>query len=342
MTISNQLKIGVLGLVVSALALIFIVTQLQLDQFISAWAAADYRYVIPCIVLLFLGLVTRAIRWRILLDNQLSLQHTFNIMNVAYLVNGVLPLRIGELARVYLVSRTRKAIPMLKTTSTIIVERLLDLLAVGMMVLLALVLAPVPQQIRLASAVGATLAVVGFFILILLAKNSEWTQRQFASMLRRIPLLNRLTVLETGFGHFLDGLQPITRWRPLFNASFWTAISWLLSVLSGYALMFAFFEETSIAAATLYIAAVALAIALPAVPGNIGTYEASILLALIAVGYEQSSTTIAFAVMVHAVNVLLQAVMGVIGFIQEGISLAQLSQGVQNMKQSTETEHNEQ
>jgi hypothetical protein len=63
----------------------------------------------------------------------------------------------------------------------------------------------------------------------------------------------------------------------------------------------------------------------------VGTYEASILLALVAMGYPQSGTTLAFAVMVHAVNVFVHASTGVIGFIQEGISLGQLRTGVQHM-----------
>jgi uncharacterized membrane protein YbhN (UPF0104 family) len=107
--------------------------------------------------------------------------------------------------------------------------------------------------------------------------------------------------------------------------------------MAGYVLMFAFFEQASLTATMLYIAAAAFAIALPAVPGNIGTYEASILLALVAMGYEQSSTAIAFAVMVHTVNVFVHAATGIVGFIQEGISLGQLSQGVRQMQQ-TKTE----
>jgi hypothetical protein len=40
--------------------------------------------------------------------------------------------------------------------------------------------------------------------------------------------------------------------------------------------------------------------------------------------------------MVHAVNVFVHVSTGVLGFMQEGISLGQLSQGVQQMQQTTE------
>ncbi len=335
MTVSNRLEIGIIGTVVTLLALYFIATQLNFELFVEAWTTANYWYVIPCMLLLFAGLITRAFRWRVLLNNELPFPRTFSIMNVAYLVNGVLPLRIGEVARVYLVSRTKKAIPIPTTTSTIIVERLLDLLAVGVMVLLALTMGPVPDEIRAASGIAALIAIIGFIILVFMAGRRDWSMKLFRTILQYIPILKRYQILETWFGQFLDGLLPIIRPSTLFLAIAWTAISWAVSVFAGYVLMFAFFETGSIAATMLYIAAAAFAIALPAVPGNLGTYEASILLALTAMGYEQSSTAIAFAVMVHAVNVFVHVTTGIIGFIQEGISLGQLSQGVRQMQQTT-------
>ena len=335
MTLSNQIKIGIVGTLVSLIALYFIATQLNLDLFWQAWQTANYWYVVPCMILLVIGLITRAFRWRILLNNELPFNRTFSIMNVAYLVNGVLPLRIGEVARVYLVSRTKQSISIPTTTSTIVVERLLDLLAIVVMVLLALVLGTVPPEIRTASSIAAIVAVVGFIFLVILASKREKALALFVRILRIVPFFNRYTVIEDWVEQFLIGLIPLTKPRALFFAFTWTAISWAVSILAGFVLMFAFFEQGSLSATMLYIAAAAFAIALPAVPGNLGTYEASILLALTALGYEQSSTAIAFAVMVHAVNVFVHALTGVIGFIQEGVSLSQLTQGVQQMQQTT-------
>jgi glycosyltransferase 2 family protein len=332
---SRKLKIGLLGIAVSALALAFIVMQIDRDLFVQALTTANYWYLLPCLLLLLLGLLTRALRWQVLLDGDLPFWRAFSIMNVAYLVNGVLPLRIGEVARVYLASRVDDPVPIPKTTSTIIVERLLDLLAVVVMVLLALTSAPVPEQLRVTSAIGASVALAGFITLVVIARQRAWAHALYRLSLRIIPPLRRLPVLETWLDQFLDGLLPLTRPPQFLRAIAWTVISWVFSVLAGYVLMFAFFPTGSIATTMLYIAAVAFAIALPAVPGNIGTYEASILLALVAMGYEQSSTAVAFAVMVHAINVFVHASTGVVGFMQEGISLGQLSLGVQQMQQSS-------
>ena len=329
----GHVKVGILGIVVSLIAIYFIVVQINLERFISALVGADYRYLIPCIFFLLLGLFTRAIRWRVLLANQLPFNRAFSIMNVAYLVNGVLPLRIGEVARIYLTTRVENPIPAMQTASTIVVERLLDLLAVVIMMLLALTVAPVPQELQVAGAVGAGMAIGGFIVLILVARQREIAERFVAWIVTKLPILDRFKVSEF-VKDFIDGLMPILNFSSLSRAIFWTILSWVVSSCAGYILMFAFFQQGDWTATLLFIAAAAFAVALPAVPGNIGTYEASILLALVALGYEQSDTAIAFAITVHAVNVFVHASTGVVGFMREGISLNQLRTGVQQMQQT--------
>lgn len=329
--LSRNARIGIVGLLVTVAALYFILTQINLTLFGEALLTARYEYVLPCVLLLLLGLITRALRWQVLLDGALPFMRAFSIMNVAYLVNGVLPLRMGEVARVYLATRVRKPVPIPQTAGTIIVERLLDLLAVVMLVLLALAAGPVPSELRAAAGVAAIMVLLGFSVLVLMAANRTLAQRVLMLVMRLLPFLQRWH-LETWLDQFLEGLQPLARPRSFAAALGWTAISWALSVMAGYILMYAFFDVASWSATALYIAAAAFAIALPAVPGNVGTYEASILLALTAMGYEYSATTLAFAVMVHGVNVFVHVSTGVMGFVQEGISLNQLSQGVRQMR----------
>jgi uncharacterized membrane protein YbhN (UPF0104 family) len=159
-----------------------------------------------------------------------------------------------------------------------------------------------------------------------------------AALVARLSFLGRWRVPQL-VDHFLDGLTPLARPRALGLALLSTALSWALSTLAGYVLMLAIWDTADFATTCLFIAAASLAIAVPAVPGNIGTYELSILLALQATGYgEPASTASAFAILVHATNLVVYAVLGVLGFVQEGISLGQLSQGVKGMQSSMQAE----
>lgn len=333
-------RIGLLGVAVSLLAILFIVTQVNVSALANALEHARYIYLLPAFALLLVGLIARALRWRVLLNGRLPLIRAFNIMNVAYLVNGVLPLRIGEVARVYLATQVRPPVPVFQTASTIIVERLFDLLAVVLLLTGSLVAVPaVPDQLRTAAAIAGPTALGGFLALVFLSWQRRLALRLMAAFLGRFDKPDEpdkpsfASRLSAWFVQFLDGLQPLTSPRALFLAFGWTAISWTLSVVAGYVLMFAFYPSGSWAATCLYIAAASFSIAVPAVPGNVGTYEGSILLALSALGYgEPVEVAVAFALVVHGVNLAVHVSTGIVGFMQEGISLEQLSQGVQRMR----------
>jgi uncharacterized protein (TIRG00374 family) len=329
---SRRTRVGLLGAVISLLAVAFIASQIQLEAFGQALLDANYAYVIPCILFLLLGLGARALRWRALLDANLALLRVFSIMNVAYLVNGVLPLRLGEVARVFLMSQVDDGkVPPVRVISSIVVERLLDLLAVVLMVLVGLAFAPVPDELRAAGGVGAGIVVAGFCGLLAAAANRQRLHRLHAWLARGVSPLAQER-LRVWLDQFLDGIAPLTRWRSLLRLLGWTVASWTLSIVAGYFLMVAVFNAGDWLATTLYIAAAAFAIAVPAVPGNLGTYEWSIVVALQALGYGDFSRLAAFALLVHAVNVLVHAATGVVGMFQEGVTLGQLRRGVRQMR----------
>ncbi len=337
--ILSNWRIGLLGVIVSLIAVLFIVTQIDPRQIWTALTTARYQYVLLCGLLLLLALVPRAMRWRLLLDNALPFHRAFSIINVAYLVNGILPLRIGEVARVYLATRAEESVPMMKSASTVITERLLDLFAIVIMALVALSVAPLPNRVSTTALFLGPLAVVGFSVLLVMARWRSVTERLVSAIVERIPLPQRLPI-QALTGHFLDGLAPITRPLSLLEAVGLTAISWAISAAAGYVLMFAFYDAASWATTLLYIASAAFAIALPAVPTNIGPYELAILGALNATGYsvytesgQLVGAAVSFAVMVHLINFLVHTITGIIGLEHEGISIKQLSEAVNQMQQ---------
>lgn len=333
---SKNARVLVLGALVSGVVIFLIAQQIDFYLLGKALAEANYWWLIPTAIVATLGLFTRAIRWRALLGGGLGLTRAFHILNVAYLANGILPFRAGEVARAYLASRGEDGVPVFKTASTIVVERLLDLVTVGVFIALALGLAQgvVPDELRTGGLLFGALALVGFLILIGLAARRTLASRLFKTVIERIPGLNSPTLmprLSAWFEHILDGLQPLTNLSALWQVFFWNAISWALSWLNGALLMLVFYPEINPAAVFLFIASASFAVALPAVPGNVGPYEGSILLAMFAFGYgateQAEATALAFALVVHFVNLAVNAVLGIIGLFAEGVSFSQITQG---------------
>ena len=316
-------KSGALGLFISLAALGFIALQINIERFAAALLGADYQFLLPGAALMLLGLGSRALRWRVLLDYQLSLRRTFNIMNIGYLVNGILPLRLGEAARIYLISD----VPALRTAGSIVAERLLDALAVVIMAALTLTVRAASAALQTAAVLGAALAVGGFAALLVLAYRRRAAEALIGRLAARVAVFRRLRIDKLA-GDFFDGLMPILDRRSLALVILWTAVSWILSAAANYMLMFAFFERGDWGASILTIASASFAIALPAVPANIGTFEASIVAALTALGYGQTNAALAFAVAVHVSNVLIGTAAGAFGLAQEGLSFNRLRAGL--------------
>ena len=333
MKVIKYWRAGLLGVIASLLAVYFIASQMKdVGLMWSALRSADYGWVLVSMGVIVAGLFARGARWRALLGGSLPFARAFSITNVSYLVNGVLPLRIGELARAYLAAQVRPPVPVMKAVGTIVVERLIDVLAVLIILALALAAGPLPEELHAAALFFAPVVIVGFALLLLLASQRERTLRLAERFTKPIAFFQRRDWLAW-LRQFLEGLSPLTQPSALVQVLALSAVSWACSLLSGYVLMIAFYGYGDWATTCLFSAAASLAVAVPAVPGNLGTYEASILLALGAMGFgEPAATAVAFAIAVHAVNLLVNSALGVYGFIQEGVSLDQLSQGVREMK----------
>ncbi len=102
-------------------------------------------------------------------------------------------------------------------------------------------------------------------------------------------------------------------------------------------LLFVFFDPPTLDAALLVTAVASLAVAIPAVPGNVGPFEAATIVGLIASGLVsandpiQQGNALAAALLIHALNVIIFVVLGMIGLSQEQVSLREVLQSARQM-----------
>ncbi len=298
----------------------------------TALTSARYEYLAPAVLLLVLGMFTRAIRWRTLLMDRLPLMQAFGILNISYLFNGALPFRLGEVARIFLVTRTEEPIPAFTTLSTILVERLIDLLAVIAMLGVVLVILPVPGYVTTAGLVLGGSSLVGLIVLVSLARRPGWAFAMPGWLERRLPLLRRWN-LGDALEKLIEGLQPLTSVRRVGLAVGWSLVSWALSVVAGYVLLFAFFPTASWTTTMLFIVMASLAVTVPYAPGAVGPYEAGVVMALTLTGYEQpEGAAVAFAIVLHAVNTGVYVLLGAVSLVQQGVTLGQVVRGARTVE----------
>src|SRR5690348_6117922 len=116
-------------------------------------------------------------------------------MMIGYMANNVLPLRAGEIVRVYVVARRwatsvgagGRAHPFWTTLATLIVERVLDSLAVVLILAVLVLLVPVPRVLEIAALVVLAIDLAGVTMFIALVTAPQVCARLITRLASRWP-----------------------------------------------------------------------------------------------------------------------------------------------------------
>ena len=109
------------------------------NDFITSLKNADYILLIPVFFILSLSHLSRALRWKILMASmgyKPKLSNTFAAVMVGYLANFAFP-RLGEVLKCTILGKYEK-VPPDKLVGTILVERAVDLLCFGIVIIISL------------------------------------------------------------------------------------------------------------------------------------------------------------------------------------------------------------
>ena len=120
-----KLKIAVV-LVITALCLVAALWGLELDAALEALATARWSLLVPVMALYLVAHALRAWRLQLLVGHDVGYMRVFAINTVGFLAINVIPLRLGEFVRPYLLSE-REKVPFGRGMAAIVLERLLDL-----------------------------------------------------------------------------------------------------------------------------------------------------------------------------------------------------------------------
>lgn len=323
-----------LGVVISGLTLAYALNGNDLSKLGQELGRGSYLWLLPALIIVVFSLFLRAFRWQALLNDRIALRHSFHIMNVGYFFSVWLPLRLNEVARSYLVTRLKPPLSIFTALSSIVVERLIDLIAVVILVVLAISIAPVTPEVIAATQFTGIAAIAGMLVLTVFAVRRSLAHWFLNLALKILPFLERLRVRDI-LDRILDGIAPLARPLTMARIGFWTVVAWAGSVLAGFMLMYVFYDNPNWMAALLMIAIASIAIALPAVPGSVGPFEAAVILGLqlggmIDVAHPQERA-FAFAVLLHIVNVGSYTAMGLIGLAREKVTLREVVQAARQI-----------
>ena len=307
---------------ISVAALILALLGVDPDEIRAAFAQARYIYLVPAGLSLLAYLVMRSIRWRILLGPGVSLRSCFWITNIGYLVSNVFPFRLGDPARAVAVGLDGD-VKVSAALSTVVVERVLDMLMVVLLLAASLPFIEEAGPLRNAGVLAALAAVTASVGLLVVALRPQWVRRVAAWVMARVPRLDPerwLTMLDG----LLDGLAALRSPRRLLQLLVWSVVPWLFVVGYYWGMLWAFLDRPPLVQGSFLSCAVGLGMAIPAAPGAMGVFQAVARAALeVPFGVsEEQALAVAFGS--HAYQYILSNLLGLVGLAQLGLSLRQL------------------
>jgi uncharacterized protein (TIRG00374 family) len=272
---------------------------LEVERVLSG---ADWRLLVLGLLALSADMAVRITRWWVMLrtlDPVLPLSACIRPFLASLALNNTVPLRAGDVVRVFGFRRTLKA-PTAHVLGTLVLERLLDLLVLLAILFVCLLgtagVFPRPFLVGAAVAGGAALVALGvltFFPQRITAAVQGLVSRVFGRR-RWAPAVSRAVAQVTESVGLLRHPGQAARLLGL------TLGAWLLEGAVFASVMWSLDIDVSSAAAGLSLGAGTLATLLPSSPGYVGTFDYFAALGLTAYGASAASAT-AFALLVHVV-----------------------------------------
>lgn len=300
---------------------------------VTALVEADYRFIAIVCLTTVLWLLVRSQVWRTLLQEGATYHQVFFTINEGYLLNNVLPFRLGEIARAFLLAR-KAGLEFWQVFSTILIERALDLVMTVGLLLITLPFVVGAGWAYPAAIMAGCLVLTGLYLLYLLARHQGWAVEQFEKLAARWPILNKFG--ERYLPAFLSGLTILTDGKRFLKAIAWMLVNWGISIVQFYFLILAFFPESKLLWAAFTLGVMALGIAAPSSPGGLGPLQLAVVGALSVFSLDPSKS-LALAITAQFINMFITGILGTYGLMEDGETLTGLYRSVRHLSKDATT-----
>jgi uncharacterized protein (TIRG00374 family) len=306
------------GVLITLLFLWLALRNVDLAEIRKALGQASYVYLIPAAICCATGYLLRTLRWQRILapTRQVPFARLFPVLMVGFAANNLLPARIGEFVRAYLLGR-RERVSASLALATIVLERVCDGLMLITLMTVTILVVPIPvddPKIEVIESAAAIIFGVAALAIVLLL----FAPRPILAVVRFClrPLPRRIAARITGLmDAFIAGLEALRSPLEIAKIAGLAALIWACEAATFACALLAFPLDLArgewVAAALFLLVFVNLGIMIPSAPGYIGTYQ---LFAKIALGAfaVSAASGVALSFVVHALQYSLVTTIGLI------------------------------
>lgn len=291
-------------------------TALQREQFSESLKNADYWLILPVIIMAILSHISRAVRWKILIEPmgyKPSTKNTFYSVMSGYLANTFVP-RAGEILKCSLLSRYEK-IPANKLIGTILIERAFDLICYLILIVLTIVIQIdtvshfVSEKLERIADKNHTFPIwfkllIVILFLIILILFFKWIFKKFAHN----RYIMRMRSFYSGFREGLNSIRYLKNKGWFLGHTFFIWLMYLMEIYVGFSALTATSHlGIKEACSVLSLATLGMIVS----PGGIGAFPLAVQEVLLVYDVDN----ISFGWLIWGVSTAIIIVAGIVSFV---------------------------
>lgn len=292
------------GIALAVLCTVLAVHDVDLASVPAHWSQVQPLPLALAAGMVLVSILAKAGRWQVLCAPHARpplVTLTAGIL-VGQTVNNLVPVRLGEIVRVYLVGeRLRLSRSLL--LGTVLVEKALDALTLALLLTVLLPLVALPTWLPWPR-VGTTILGAGLIGLVLasLPRIGVW--------LERWPWVHRWDLARRG-REMASALRALGAPRRAALAGGWSLVAIGAGLLTNYGLLLALDLPASLLAAAVLLIVLYVGGTVPATVGRLGVFHYLVVLTLGGFGLPKA-TALSYAVLLHGLVIVLPTVAGLL------------------------------
>ncbi len=349
-------KLGIsllLGSAVSLTTLYFAFRNVPVQELLAYLASINYVWIIPTVAAILVAFGLRAARWRFILAShyRVGFWQAFHPLMIGFMINCVLPGRVGEVARPLVLSR-KEAVPLSTGLATVAVERIFDLVILLMLFLAVsafvridpdysftfgkyrldyeVLISVFNGMLKLGALMVAGLLLVGLGptrqlgnrLVLSAPRLLFFASASFRDRVREKICRPAVHVIE----NIAAGMALIKAPKRITMCLIYSLAVWFFTALSYYIfsigcpdIRLTFSEITAVMVIICFV------IALPSVPGYWGLWEAGGIFAMLLFGVPENQAA-GFTLANHAVQILPVVLVGLVSAWISGVNIRQVAE----------------
>jgi glycosyltransferase 2 family protein len=318
-----------LGYLLAAAGLAWVLYDIRAEELLRHLTSINWWLVALAMVCDVLSYSCQGLRWKLLLRpvGRIPMLRSTQAIYAGIFTNEVLPMRLGELVRAYLVSRWMEA-KLIEIIPSMVLERLFDGAWVAVAVGLAAIFVPLPERLlRAGDALGVIVVIATALFLYFvfrrrMASRQQWTEGEWDWR----PLRVAVSVID----RLADGLRDIGFTRSFYFAIILSLAFLLLQVSAFWLVMVGYGLHLSFWIGMAVFLVVHLGTLIPNAPANVGAYQFFCVVGLMLFGVEKTMAT-GFSLVVFVLLTLPLLIIGFVAISESGTTLLNIREEIRRL-----------